>query len=181
MDYPGGNGPWYVALLFNTAQSSKKHTHLIAHSMPELAVDSLNIVSEKGNALNDDCWVMMMKVGPFERWADATRYYNEWNHPTRGRLNRLRRGVDLYRLHYQSMGLTMWAQNKNRVEIIEANKQTKPSSTEPLNRRRGRASQADVSARKTELLDRALVGYYKDGMSVGTTIGMLRTINKKGN
>jgi ABC-type Zn2+ transport system substrate-binding protein/surface adhesin len=39
---PGGQGPWFVALLFNTSRDCKKQTHLVAHTHPHMAMDILN-------------------------------------------------------------------------------------------------------------------------------------------
>ena len=34
---PGGLGPWFVSLLFNTSEGPKKQTHLCAHTYPHHA------------------------------------------------------------------------------------------------------------------------------------------------
>lgn len=117
-DYPGGHGPWFVALLFNTSEHSKKQTHLLAHTLPHLAVDVLNKTTHhRENRKN--CWVLMIKVGPFDRWSDAIFYLNMWNAKTRGRIKRLERGIDLFKQYHQTYHLTMWVQTRTKNEVIE--------------------------------------------------------------
>lgn len=103
---PGGMGPWFVVLACNTSLSStcKKHTHLMAHTMPHLAIDCL----KRGSA--SEFWVILHKVGPFEDWKQCVSYLQQWNAQTRGRLRRIERGWLLYQQHKDELGLSMWSQ-----------------------------------------------------------------------
>ncbi len=78
--YPGGMGPWFAALLLNVSSGSKKQTHLVGHTFPQLAEDVLNKTSGKGKAQ----WVMVNKVGPFQEWSQCLGYLNEWAKQVRG-------------------------------------------------------------------------------------------------
>jgi hypothetical protein len=113
-DYPGGYGPWFVALLFNPSDKSKKQTHLLPHTMPHLAIDALN----KGHRGGNGHWLIMIKVGPFASWSQCVAYAHEWTVRTRGRGRRLERGVELYAQHGQPMGLTMWVQTRPLHEAL---------------------------------------------------------------
>lgn len=115
--YPGGQGPWFCALLFNTSRTSKKQTHLLAHTLPHLAADVLN----KGSGR----WVIMQKVGPFEEWTTCVAYLNEWMQMTRGRQKRLEKGMELFKRMQRSLSITMWVQTKPR-ETPEEAKQPAP-------------------------------------------------------
>lgn len=103
---PGGMGPWFVVLACNTSLSAncKKHTHLMAHTMPHLAIDCL----KRGGA--NEFWVILHKVGPFEDWKQCVAYLHQWNAQTRGRLRRIERGWLLYKQHKDELGLSMWSQ-----------------------------------------------------------------------
>jgi hypothetical protein len=41
---PGGLGPWFCSLFFNTSTSEKckKQTHIVAHTYPHLVLDAMN-------------------------------------------------------------------------------------------------------------------------------------------
>lgn len=114
---PGGLGPWFVALLFNTSDESKKQTHLVAHTLPHLATDILNKATASDKK---SYWVIMAKVGPFENWADCIAYLNLWTFRTRGRKKRLERGIELWEQFRHKLGLTLWAQTNERDTILEA-------------------------------------------------------------
>lgn len=114
-EYPGGLGPWFVALLFNTSDECKKQTHLVAHTFPHLATDILN----KSSKDNKSYWIVMAKVGPFENWSQCVMYLNMWTFKTRGRKKRLERGIELWRELGMKMNLTMWTQTSERDEVLE--------------------------------------------------------------
>ena len=40
--HPGGPGPWFVALLFNTNGKDKKQSEIVSHTYPHFMVDFLN-------------------------------------------------------------------------------------------------------------------------------------------
>lgn len=108
MDVPGGTGPWFCCLLFNTAKKSKKKTHLIAHTLPHLALDVLN-------QHDDDepcCWIMLLKVGPFQHWAASVRFLDLWL-PMRGKKKRLERGLELYMCYRTAYSLHLWTQTED--------------------------------------------------------------------
>jgi hypothetical protein len=117
----GGMGPWFVALLFNTSDECKKQTHLLAHTMPHLASDVLNKTD------SDDCWIIIIKVGPFEIWDDCVAYLNLWTSRTRGRLRRLERGVEIFRMYANKLGLTFWYQTQSKEHALEQHKSYKTS------------------------------------------------------
>ena len=106
-------GPWFVALLFNTSTKSKKQTHIVAHTFPHLAVDILNKYGAS------DCWVIMIKVGPFDSWDTCIAYLSVWTQNTRGRNKRLERGVEIYNSYCEMYNLTMWVQTKFAGEITK--------------------------------------------------------------
>ncbi len=110
--YPGGMGPWFVSLLLNVSTKSKKQTHLIAHTYPQLAADALNKTSGKGKAQ----WMVVSKIGPFNDWDDCLTYLDKWVTQTRGhevkrvrgQERHLKRGREVFEDNYRKMGLTMW-------------------------------------------------------------------------
>ncbi len=100
MDVPGGPGPWFCSLL---AKENGTRTHFIAHTLPHLALDALN--SERSSSV----WVMLLKVGPFDQWAESVAFLHQWTTAAdRGRRAKLERGLDLYRQHRQRKML-IWA------------------------------------------------------------------------
>lgn len=46
----GGYGPWYCMMLFNTSKASKKQTHLVAHSNPDIFPLVMNRSMHKSSA-----------------------------------------------------------------------------------------------------------------------------------
>lgn len=108
--HPGGCGPWFVALLFNTSTECKKQTHLICHTYPHLAIDVLNKTTGQ--------WVIILKVGPFCDWKCGLAYLEEWTIHTRGRVHRLDRGIELYVKYKDILQLSMWALYKTREECL---------------------------------------------------------------
>jgi hypothetical protein len=103
MDVPGGPGPWFCTLLFNTG---KKKTHLIAHTLPHLALDALN--REGGG------WIIILKVGPFEHWTASVSFLALWTSHVNGRLER---GLELYMSYRTVYNLQLWA--RSDVAVVE--------------------------------------------------------------
>lgn len=133
----GGLGPWYVSLLFNTSEKCKKKTHLIAHTLPHLAVDFLNkppatlaAAARKRERKQEDeeeddgggdenaCWVMMLKVGPFDSWLNSVAFWHLWTCQTRGKTHRLERGIELYHAYGKQYGLRAWAQTNGKEHVL---------------------------------------------------------------
>jgi hypothetical protein len=111
----GGPGPWFCSLLLNTSETSKKQTHLIAHTMPHLAVDIFN----KSKTDKSYCWVMLLKIGPFNVWSEAVAFLNLWTDKTRGKSRRLERGLELFSMYGHAHNLCLWGQTKTQQEILE--------------------------------------------------------------
>jgi Ni/Co efflux regulator RcnB len=168
---PGFFGPWFVGLLFNTSRKCKKQTHLIAHTLPHLAVDYLNkpvaaiapattaapaaaaaaiaVASKKkkktsrkkkreDNEEEEDeeeeeeeegCWVMILKIGPFEQWSNAMAFLNMWTSKTRGKTRRLERGIELFNDYKDAYNLRMWIQ---QVDCASSLDQFKNAPQPPL-------------------------------------------------
>jgi hypothetical protein len=119
---PGGPGPYFCTLLFNTGANCKKQTHLFAHTLPHLAIDVLNKTQSKdkrrARQQNDDCWVMMLKIGPFCRWDECCSFLQLWSDKTRGKEKRFNRGVELFWRYQASLNLQMWVQQKERDAAV---------------------------------------------------------------
>lgn len=114
-------GPWFCSLLFNTSTKCKKQTHLVAHTYPHLTVDALNkntSTNKRKRKDDEDCWVIIIKVGPFCEWDHATTYLNLWMLHTRGKACRLERGLMLYQEYKEQYGLKMWTQTANRSQLV---------------------------------------------------------------
>ncbi len=126
---PGFFGPWFCSLLFNCSRKAKKQTHLVAHTLPHLAIDYLNkptslaptASEEKKRVRQDDeeCWVMILKIGPFEKLTNAVAFLNLWMSKTRGKMRRLERGIELYNDYKDAYKLKMWVQQTNRDECLK--------------------------------------------------------------
>jgi hypothetical protein len=110
--YPGGQGPWFCALLCNTAPTSRKQTHIIAHTLPHLSVSFLN---SRGN----DRWVILMKIGPFSCWSSAVCFLRLWTLRTRGQGRRVDKGMELFQRHCNELHLTMWQRPEEGGEAAE--------------------------------------------------------------
>ena len=113
--FPGGLGPWFVAMLVNVSKRHKKHTHILAHTYPHLAIDILN----KGNTSidptgNANFWIMLIKVGPFYEWEKCLSYLNLWAFKTRGQSKRIEYGIELYLNYCEQLSLTLWVQTKDK-------------------------------------------------------------------
>jgi hypothetical protein len=120
-------GPWFCSLLFNTSEECKKQTHLISHTLPHLAVDVLNkpptVGSEekkRSRETEENCWVMILKVGPFEKWAHSVAFLNLWTEKTRGKMRRLERGLDLFHMYKNAYKLKLWAQPASRDACLQS-------------------------------------------------------------
>lgn len=110
-DKPGGLGPWFNCLFFNTHDKSKKKTHIIAHTHPHLGLDYLN--------RNYEGWAIVQKIGPFERWQDAVDFHKAWNEKTRGKVPRFERGIELFCLYKDRYRLNLWMPvDKTQQDII---------------------------------------------------------------
>lgn len=129
----GGPGPWFCSLLLNTSETSKKQTHLIAHTMPHLAVDIFN----KSKTDKSYCWVMLLKIGPFNVWSEAVAFLNLWTDKTRGKSRRLERGLELFSMYGHAHNLCLWGQTKTQQEILEEEAKQPPKK---------RAKKAPVAA-----------------------------------
>lgn len=113
--FPGGLGPWFVAMLVNVSKRHKKHTHILAHTYPHLAIDILN----KGNTSidptgNANFWIMLIKVGPFFEWEKCLSYLNLWAFKTRGQSKRIEYGIELYLSYCEQLSLTLWVQTRDK-------------------------------------------------------------------
>lgn len=128
---PGGYGPWFCAFIVNTAVRPKKYTHVVAHTMPHLVVDALNrnVVDSSGgggNAKkrsrddeNQDCWIMVFKIGPFTHWSDSVMFLNQWLCKTRGKIHRMERGLELFAAYREQFHLCLWTQTRKRDEALD--------------------------------------------------------------
>ena len=121
---PGGLGPWFCALFFNTSTESKKQTHLIAHTLPHLACDMLN----RPGTTSKDCWVIMLKIGPFDDWNVALGFLEQWMSRKRGKQRRLERGLELFALYRHAYNLVLWSQT--RVDPLPAEQQQQQQQEE---------------------------------------------------
>jgi len=134
-----GYGPWYCMLLFNTSKTSKKQTHLVAHSNPALLPMVMNRGMYKSaglvvtspdeesdgtrttrNASGGAGWVVMQEIGPFTSWTNCVRFLTLWAEKTRGKSRRLERGVDLFSTYAKrgEENLMMWGQTNTKSAII---------------------------------------------------------------
>lgn len=134
MDEPGGYGPWFCAFVVNTAHKPKKHTHVVAHSMPHLVVDALNRTTatpattvaakkrerdeEDNDASSENCWIIVFKIGPFERWADSVAFLAQWLSRTRGKIHRIERGLQLFSAYREQFNLCLWTQTRQKEEAL---------------------------------------------------------------
>jgi hypothetical protein len=111
---PGGQGPWFCGLIFNTSDACKKQTHLIAHTLPHFAVDSLNKKHQKSKE-RDNCWILIMKIGPFERWSHALAFLHLWTDKSRGKFRRIERGLELFHTYQTAYNLKLWAIQETQI------------------------------------------------------------------
>lgn len=120
-DKPGGMGPWFNCLFFNTNERSKKKTHLLAHTLPHLGLDYLN--------RNSEGWAIIQKIGPFEVWQDAVDFHKAWNEKTRGKVPRFERGLELYHMYKDTYNLKLWMPTQTQEEVIQTFKRKRERST----------------------------------------------------
>lgn len=115
MDTPRGHGPWFVALLWDTCERSKKHTEIVIHTYPHLYTHFYN--NKDGSF-----WVILMKIGPFEEWGKCVEFFNQWSQKTRNRMARIEKGI---LLHQNKSSLTLWIQTKDKETIKKEYEQQK--------------------------------------------------------
>lgn len=170
MTCAGGLGPWFCTLLFNTSDECKKQTHLLAHTMPHLACDMLN------RADSDDCWVILIKVGPFQVWDDCVAYLNLWTSRTRGRIRRLERGVEIFKHFAPQLGLTFWYQNETKETILAQHRATKKKNAPPA-----AAAVAAASKRPLDRIDmQEAEAIFCNGVpATNLTVGMIQSVQLK--
>lgn len=115
---PNGLGPWFCALLFNTSllDKCKTQTHLAVHTFPHLYADWLN---SKMNAKDGNCWVVVLKIGPFKKWVDARNFHASWSIKTRGKIRRLERGLELLEQFQEPLQLQAWGEFSIRDQCLE--------------------------------------------------------------
>jgi hypothetical protein len=115
--YPpsGGYGPWFCAFVVNTATHPKKYTHVVAHTLPHLVVDALN---KNSSSSEEDCWIMVFKIGPFNYWMDSVAFLNQWLCKTRGKTHRMERGLELFALYREQFRLCLWSQTRARNQAL---------------------------------------------------------------
>jgi hypothetical protein len=89
----GGLGPWFCALFFDNSSES---SYLVNHTMPHLAQNALGT-----------SWTLVVKVGPFSVWQACENYRLLWSMYT-NKLQRLRRGVQLFCAYRQEYELSLW-------------------------------------------------------------------------
>ena len=132
---PGGQGPWFVALLFNTSDDCKKQTHLVAHTHPHMAMDILNkpVTSDRKKKERDEnYWIIMMKVGPFDDWTKCVEYLHLWSNKIRGPMRRLERGLEIFSKYRLQLNLTMWAQHETKTKMMAHKKAAKRARLNPM-------------------------------------------------
>ena len=128
---PGGLGPWFCGLFFNTCQKSKKQTHVIAHT--QLSWASMHLNKQAKYVQSNVGWVAVMKVGPFSSWQNAVSFVYLWTDKTRGKCPRILQGQQLFKMCAQQFNLRLWVINKTYQQIAtqrikqNADKQKKQS------------------------------------------------------
>ncbi len=120
----GGLGPWYVSLLFNTSKKCKKQTHLVAHTSPHLVVDFMNkpapsTEKKRQKEEEEDCWIMIVKIGPFDSYNNSCAFKKLWTNQTRGKMRRLERGVELFNMYRAQYNLKMWSEVRLRDDVLK--------------------------------------------------------------
>ncbi|MBX9635990.1 MAG: hypothetical protein K2Q45_00375 [Nitrosomonas sp.] len=106
--------------------------------MPHLAVDVLNTEKKRkrkrGNQADEEddeeakrdnastaaveCWIMILKIGPFNVWSDAVAFLNLWTGKTRGKARRLERGLELYEQYGKEYSLNLWGQSIDKSTAL---------------------------------------------------------------
>jgi hypothetical protein len=118
MNHPGGPGPWFVALLFNTNARDKKQSELVSHTYPHFVVDFLN-----KNAPANAPWILFMKIGPCESWHQSLAFLESWSHKARSKTARIERGIQLWQEHQDD--ITLWIEARQKNEAIRCKKEKK--------------------------------------------------------
>lgn len=172
---PGGYGPWFCGFLVNTGKEPKKHTHVVAHSMPHLIVDALNRTSQ------DHCWILVLKIGPFVHWKDSVAFLQAWLLRTRGKINRIERGIELYREYHKRYALHLWGQTRHRDDAVNYWRAQVPLIG-PVDSNNMHQSMAPEAPKGTERDKRVLYRQWledkRDFVSGETLISDLRTFQR---
>lgn len=134
---PGGYGPWFCAFVVNTGKDPKKHTHVVSHSMPHLVVDALNRAG--------GCWIILLKIGPFNVWRESLAFLQAWLYQTRGKIHRIERGYELYKHYAERYCLYLWSQTRTRDDAIAYWQQLPPPPPPPLPSSNGAAATATTA------------------------------------
>ncbi len=74
---------------------------------------------KRSREADEDCWVMILKVGPFEQWANSVAFLNLWTSKTRGKMRRLERGIELFNNYKDLYRLKLWLQPNDRSSSLE--------------------------------------------------------------
>lgn len=170
MTCAGGFGPWFCTLLFNTSDECKKQTHLLAHTMPHLACDMLNRTE------SDDCWVILIKVGPFQVWDDCVAYLNLWTSRTRGRIRRMERGIEIFKHYAPRLGLTFWYQPNNKETVLAQHHQYK--RTKKIEAPSNVRAAAKRNRERIDLQDSEAI-FCNNVPAENLTVGMLQSVQLK--
>lgn len=159
MGEPGGLGPWFCAFVVNTAARPKKYTHVVAHTMPHLVVDALNRnvvvasnTSKKRTRDEDDCWILVFKIGPFNYWFDSVAFLNQWLSKTRGKTHRMERGLELFATYREQFCLCLWTQTRQRNEALAYFKTQQPVLIIEKREEREKDQQAESSSSPSTLV-----------------------------
>ena len=90
-----GYGPWYVFLLVNVhlnQSSTKKQTEIVLNSDPELYQAIHNHENSKWGV---NIWIILLCMGPFEQFHEASEFHAAWLYKSRGQATRICRGIAL--------------------------------------------------------------------------------------
>ena len=109
--HPGGPGPWFVALLFNTNGKDKKQSEIVSHTYPHFMVDFLN-----KNTDTNTPWILLMKIGPFQDWQESLSFLNSWSYKTKNKTARIEKGIQLWQEHQDKM--TLWIEPRQKSQLI---------------------------------------------------------------
>lgn len=181
---PGGYGPWFCGFLVNTGKDPKKHTHVVAHTMPHLIVDALNQTAANQGTNDGACWILVLKIGPFIHWKDSVAFLQHWLTRTRGIVHRIERGIELYCQYREQYALYLWSQTRNRDDAIAYWRALTPWCpaplvAEPLLEGTGAtASATAVPAPDKQMLFRQWLETRRDFVHATTSIEDLRTFQK---
>lgn len=179
---PGGYGPWFCGFLVNTGKDPKKHTHVVAHTMPHLIVDALNQAANQGlGSGSNGCWILVLKIGPFVHWKDSVAFLQHWLTRTRGIVHRMERGIELYCQYREQYALHLWSQTRHRDDAIAHWRTLTPWCPAPHTNAHEDGSPAAatlVRAPDKQLLFREWLQTKRDFIHASTPIADLRTFQK---